>query len=240
MDQRIVPVCLTGTIYTNQPYFEHNAKVDKDSDVTMVKNSRATFFQSQSIIWKETKAFFEKGMRIFDQSSQERILYIHQRELGHATAAQCDVIVSDRATTCHILTVRSVSQQAPALTSLAHIDSTCYDDCLTGMIQTHIRHHYHCYGYQNNNAFTSGDKLQMTIDIAGGYEDARGSSRKISAWLFQTLESLARDHQDVATMTIRTCAASAYNDNGGHGPIGRGMGIDLKTGEAFLARLIHQ
>ena len=40
-------------------------------------------------------------------TQQERILYVAQGEIADATAAQYDVLISDRATTCHILAVRS-------------------------------------------------------------------------------------------------------------------------------------
>jgi hypothetical protein len=38
-------------------------------------------------------------------------------------------------------------------------------------------------------------------------------------------------------MTLKTCAISCMNDTGNACPIGRGMGIDLSTGEAFLAKV---
>jgi hypothetical protein len=81
------------------------------------------------------------------------------------------------------------------------------------------------------------ERIQMDIHIMGGFEDASGSSRKISEFLVHLLANVADEERNTLRMTLKTCAISSINDNGYSCPIGRGMGIDLHTGEAFLAKV---
>jgi hypothetical protein len=185
------------------------------------------------------ETFLQKPIRTFNHKSSEKVMYIHQGEVGYVLPSQCDVILSDKATTCHILSIRSSSSsQVPTLTSLAHIDGSFYSDCMVEMIETHIRHHqWNERREEENRSYqVPRGKIQLVIDMVGGFDDDRGSSAKISSWIFEVLASLAEDHQDVLTMTIRTCAISYMNDDGNQSPIGRGMGVDLRSGEAFLAQ----
>lgn len=85
----------------------------------------------------------------FTAASKERILYVHQGELAHATFSQTDVLVSDHATTCHILALRSVvgglddnHENYNSLGSLTHLDDTLYEPCLRKMIQRHWDYHH--------------------------------------------------------------------------------------------------
>jgi len=98
----------------------------------------------------------------------ERILYVDQREVAHATEHQTEWLVTHHATTCHMLAIRSTlveprdsdsdedgdcstcstdgsssaSTAAPTpLTTLTHIDGTQYTDCVRDIIERHAQHH---------------------------------------------------------------------------------------------------
>jgi len=180
--------------------------------------------------------------RYFDANSPERVLYVGQGELAHAVPSQCDVIVSDKATTCHILGVRSTlpSTKSAPLVSLTHIDGTSYDDCIRDMIAEHKLHHGQSMlcGYCNEEEKKEEyEQIEMDIHIVGGFEDDKGASRETSNFLVHLLARIASEERTLLRMTLKTCAISSINDNGYSCPIGRGMGIDLRTGEAFLAKV---
>lgn len=179
-------------------------------------------------------------VRHLSRESRERLLYVGQGELGHATPLQCDVIASDNATTCHILALRSTVMGNAPLVSLAHIDWTGYGDSIRGMIQEHKAHHCFCSSDEEEkkgDGIYDCELIDMDVHIVGGFEDAKKSSRNISEFLINLLVQLAEEENNVIRMTLRTCAISSMNDTGGDGPVGRGMGIDLHTGEAFLAKV---
>ncbi|CAB9512060.1 N-terminal asparagine [Seminavis robusta] len=159
----------------------------------------------------------------FHKASSEKLLYVHQGEVAHALASQCDILVSDRATTCHILALRSVGDK-PAMTSLTHIDSDQYETCIRAMIQEHKLHH------------SSKEAITMEINIVGGFADEEGHSQKISNWLLHLLADIAEEETDSIEMRLKTCAISSMNDSGFQCPIGRGLAIHLATGQVFLAK----
>ena len=170
---------------------------------------------------------------------EERLLYVAQGEMAHAVASQCDVVVSDRATTCHILAVRSTSNSDSSccpLVSLTHLDApNCYDACLRDMMQHHEKHH-------NNNFSSSSKTIQMDIHIVGGFEDAKGSSRDISNWLLHLLADLAEEFADTISMTLRHCLITCMNDDGSSSssaPLARGLAIHVPSGRVFLAKCAH-
>lgn len=166
-----------------------------------------------------------------DKTTQEsRILNICQGEIGHATSKQTDVIVSDRATTCHIVAVRSTSGDDAAgssepLVSLCHIDKAGYKECIRNMIQTHKDHH----------GELSLDAIDMDIHLVGGYDDGEGTSLAITEHLLHLLGQISTEEKDDITMTLKTCAVSGLNDSGFGAPIGRGLAMDTATGTVYLA-----
>jgi hypothetical protein len=178
--------------------------------------------------------------RLFTTKSSERILYVAQGEVAHAVPLQCDVIVSDKATTCHILGFRSESDDNLPLTSLTHIDGSSYDRCIRAMVREHIVHHKSTSSEEekkrDQTAF--GDsRICLQIHIVGGFEDSKSSSSKISNWLMHLLAQIAEEQKDFLKMILKTCAITSMNDNGCACPIGRGIGIDLRKGTVFLARV---
>lgn len=188
------------------------------------------FLQHDTCFLQASKQFLNGSIRRWDSHSTERVLYIHQGEVGNCTPTQADVIMSDRATTCHILSIQSrtcSSKAAPTLVTLTHLDGDIYTDCIIEIIRRHLHHH--------TTKTRSQDKLILVVDVVGGFDDARGSSIKISFWLMHLLAFVAERFRDRITITLRTCAISCLNDNGLQSPLGRGMGIDMKTGDVFLA-----
>jgi protein N-terminal asparagine amidohydrolase len=158
-----------------------------------------------------------------DGSCAQRVLYVAQGEVAHCLASQCDVLVSDKATTCHILALRSTSDaKKDAFCTLTHLDGTSYDECLREAVQEHRR--YHGCG-----------PLRMDVHVAGGFEDARGCSREISNWLLHLLADVAEEHPS-AEVTLRTAAVTALNCAGRGGPpLVRGLALDCRSGRAFAA-----
>jgi Protein N-terminal asparagine amidohydrolase len=168
----------------------------------------------------------------FTKSSPESILYVAQGEVAHAVPSQgCDVIMSDKATTCHILALRSTSddaQQEP-LVSLCHIDSTQYEDCIRSMFSRHAAHHH------KTTATATPTTIRMDVHMVGGFDDVKGTSREISNWVVALLADLAAQYSNMMQVTLQTCAISSMNESGHESPIGRGLAIHLRSGQAFLA-----
>jgi hypothetical protein len=178
------------------------------------------------------------GPVVLDESSTDRILYVGQGEVAHALPTQCDVLVTDKATTCHMLALRSESQEHVPLTSLTHIDDTTYESCIRSMVYEHLTHHQDQFQEEKKDEFDlSHDLINLQLHVVGGFEDVEESSAAISSWLLRLLAEIAEDFKDSINMTLQTCAISSLNDNGYRCPIARGLAIDLRTGEAFLAKV---
>jgi hypothetical protein len=178
----------------------------------------------------------------YTDKSRTRILNVGQQEAAHAVPLQCDVLMSDRATTCHVLALRSVSGRNLPLASLAHLDGTRYEACIRAMVQKHICHHYGKDDSLLVHTSTEGDntdegeeRMELELHIVGGFSDYDGTSKKLSNWLFRLLADIASEEKHRMDTTLRTCAISSMNDDGRGAPIGRGLGLCLRTGEAFLA-----
>lgn len=105
--------------------------------------------------------------KVITSSNSGRVINVLQGEIAHCTPTQADVLVSDDATTCHILGLWSrlcysssssaqqhyqMQQQpkgrdggggsASTLATLAHIDSPHYQDCIKDAVNLHYQ--YHC------------------------------------------------------------------------------------------------
>ena len=165
--------------------------------------------------------------RHFTTASKDRLLYVGQGEVGHATSQQCDVIASDKSTTCHILAFRSSSNKGP-LASLTHIDEPGYEACVRSMIDEHVVFH------KGKKSEYGTHPINIDVYVMGGFEDHDDSSRAISNFLMHLLVQVASERSQELTLTLKLCAVSSMNDDGGACPIGRGLGISIQTGEAFL------
>jgi len=176
-----------------------------------------------------------RELSLSTRGSTSRILNICQGEIGHASSSQCDIIVSDKSTTCHIVAVRStIGGSSTPLASLAHIDKEGHESCLRDMIQVHRT--FHAEKEEEKKEADDGcQMIDMDLHIMGGFDDEDESSRAISESLINTFSLIAQDESATIRMTLQTCAVSSMNDNGLFYPIGRGLGMDLKSGDVFLA-----
>ena len=167
----------------------------------------------------------------FTAASRERLLYVGQGEVAYTTLQQCDVIASDKATTCHILAFRSSSEKGPMVT-LAHIDTVGYESCIRDMITEHKL--FHIDGEEKKSEHAN-DRTNIDVYMMGGFDDDDNASRAISNFLLNLLVQVAAEQSHEVTLTLKLCAISSINDDGRSCPIGRGLGISVKTGDAFLA-----
>jgi hypothetical protein len=193
----------------------------------------------------------------------ERLVYVAQGERANATSRECDVLVSDKATTCHILALRSSISCSSSnlndrrgtlpLSSLTHIDGPLYDQCIRTMIQEHVDYHSQGRSCSSTLAKSSSSTITIEIHVMGGFSDQESNSSAITDWLVGLLAQIAGEFKQqetrppaggaacattppVVVMLLKTCAVTAMNDTGYSCPIGRGLGIDLHTGRVFLAR----
>mmetsp|Transcript_24860 Transcript_24860/g.34739 ORF Transcript_24860/g.34739 Transcript_24860/m.34739 type:complete len:457 (+) Transcript_24860:53-1423(+) len=197
-----------------------------------------------------------------DKTTKESVLYVGQGEVAHAVGSQCDIVASDKATTCHIVAFRSTSCGNPhqPLVSLTHVDSDEYETCLRNMIQHHKAHHSNMTPMMEfekqqdepqfqeekkddddtlyyNSSPNSPTMIDMDIHIMGGFNDEDGCSRQISESTMRLLVQIAKEEQHSLKMTLKTCAITSMNDTGYQCPLGRGFAINIVTGQVFLCQV---
>lgn len=196
-------------------------------------------------VQESADTLFCGGLRHFSKEDQaeKRCLNILQGEVGHCTSSQTDIILSDDATTCHIVAIRSSltslslssGEFKEPLSSLTHIDHAGYDRCIREIFKKHRDYHYS--PSQNLDQESRCERIQLELHVMGGFDDIEGSSREISEHLMSLFTILADEHHDVMDVRLQTCAISVMNDDGLRCPIGRGIGMDVSTGEVFLATI---
>jgi hypothetical protein len=153
-----------------------------------------------------------------NNKQQQRVLYVAQGEVAHAVSGDSDVIVSDKATTCHVVAFRSMSSSCEPLVSMFHVDATHYANCIRAIVQRHVDHH-------------DGDPhAHMDVHIVGGFDCE--CSHAISNWLLQLLAD--DDLSSKISMTLQTAVISSLN--GSSSPLARGLAMNMADGSIFLAR----
>jgi hypothetical protein len=186
---------------------------------------------------------------IEQQSLQSsRILYVAQGELAHCTPVQADLLVSDRATTCHILGLRSSFVSTTEATTheilctLAHLDSTMYTECIRDAFQSHYDYHYQRYS-RNFKSKSIEPWIELDIHIVGGFKDDARTSGPMSVWAINLLADMADQYylrSPRMKMILRTaCITAANHDNTSGGPVVRGMAFDCRTGKIYSAHCVH-
>ena len=165
---------------------------------------------------------------ILQLSKEQRFLYVAQGEIAHCKPSQNHFLVSDRATTCHILALRSCSStnQQEALCTLTHIDGTGYSECLRAAIEKHAVYH------------ADSGLCQMDVHVVGGYKDLTGTSSGLSNWLFHEMAALASDYSDSIEFTLQTACITAMNtcpNSSNQQPVVRGLALDCRTGQVWMA-----
>eukprot|EP00580_Thalassiosira_gravida_P020460 CAMPEP_0201680458 /NCGR_PEP_ID=MMETSP0494-20130426/50611_1 /ASSEMBLY_ACC=CAM_ASM_000839 /TAXON_ID=420259 /ORGANISM="Thalassiosira gravida, Strain GMp14c1" /LENGTH=571 /DNA_ID=CAMNT_0048164181 /DNA_START=99 /DNA_END=1813 /DNA_ORIENTATION=- len=183
-----------------------------------------------------------------------------------APPSQADVLVSDDATTCHIVALRSCrsgseegektigsASSSIVLATMTHIDGPGYEYSIRDAVNEHIKHHSirrkknydtedckESCAEQNN---VGSSTIEMSIYIMGGFNDTEGSSIEITDSVLQTFAALSNEYDAYSVsrrvpricMTLETCAVASANDNGTGCPLGRGLAMEVATGNIFLA-----
>ena len=251
--------------YISRTYYNIDDTED-ELDITIDQQQVAPHIMPGSTKLQESRAklLASKRRRI----SQQRLLYVAQGERANATSEQYDVMMSEKATTCHILAFQSsvdgtgnpYSAGGLPLTSLTHLDGTQYEQCVRDMIQEHIDYHHRPHRIQRKRtkyveekksddvrepceAMSRSLRDSVTIDVhvMGGFNDIDSSSSDITEWLMRLLARIAQEFKDERAgvrMVVKTLVVSSSNnevdDRDNDSPIGRGFGIELRTGKVFL------
>jgi len=160
---------------------------------------------------------------ILQLTGEQRFLYVAQGEIAHCTSSQNDFLVSDKATTCHILALRSCSSDREALCTLTHIDGTGYATSLRAAVDEHASYH------------GKNSSCQLDIHVAGGYKDLNGTSRDLSNWLMQELATLADEYLSVEFTLQTACITSMNTCSSSQQPLVRGLARDCRTGQVWMA-----
>jgi hypothetical protein len=84
--------------------------------------------------------------RLITASNSGRVINVIQGEIAHCTPSQADILVSDDATTCHIVALRSICSRNilgkdTVLATMTHLDGPGYETCLRDAVMEHIKHH---------------------------------------------------------------------------------------------------
>ena len=235
----------------------------QDCDLSTTNNDVDVYLQGIPSLQEQHRRLLRKGVVSYTAQSPERLVYVHQGEVAHAvfskdddnsSSSDCDILLSDKATTCHILALHSRPRlDAPrhdnmnakkgsnkAITSLTHLDGCDYDQCLRDMIQEHKRQHA---STDNSNTVV----VNMQVSIVGGFNDEKRHSQALSNWLLPLLADIADEEASWLQMTLQTCLISTMNtttlcnDNNNNNnnkiaaPLARGLAIDTRTGAIHLA-----
>jgi len=204
-------------------YLQHYNCIVDNAKLLISKEEKLIVVGSSNTDYGDDLEYYNRNNIII----REKVLNICQREVGHTIPSQNDIIVSDNATTCHILALHStrLNSNKPPLSSLAHIDKpSCDAASIRNMIQTHVNYHK-----------PFAQRIEMKMHIVGGFDDDDGCSHYISQFLIKALSEIAQEHSAYLRMTLQSCLISSLNDTGNGLPIGRGLAINTTTGEAFLA-----
>mmetsp|Transcript_12912 Transcript_12912/g.32558 ORF Transcript_12912/g.32558 Transcript_12912/m.32558 type:complete len:522 (-) Transcript_12912:42-1607(-) len=231
-------------------------------------NNLPTSLPGAEILKASREQLLSSKRRKVCTKGQDRLLYVAQGERANATSEQYDVVMSDKATTCHILAFRSrisgASKGDLPLTSLTHLDGPQYEACVRDMVQEHLDHHRRdnshnesrrkrakyveeekksddCREPHEESADGLGADVTIDIHIMGGFDDSDSSSSSITDWLLRLLARMAKEFKDQRVsvqMVVKTLVVSSSNNTvdrrKNDSPIGRGLGINLQTGDVFL------
>mmetsp|Transcript_12017 Transcript_12017/g.28921 ORF Transcript_12017/g.28921 Transcript_12017/m.28921 type:complete len:528 (-) Transcript_12017:286-1869(-) len=166
------------------------------------------YFQEKcdELLSLEHRQFTNASCGLNHQES-ERVLYCHQGERASSTSDQNDVIVSDRATTCHILAMRSTTTTASTtsttttttttqspMASMAHLDGPQYTDCILSMVREHIMYH-------NNNSSISQES-----------EEEEKKSDEDDCFFVSTQDSISTSNNKI---TLEFHIMGGFNDEDG-------------------------
>lgn len=197
---------------------------------------------------KKSEYFPSKGT-IWNSSVKEGSgppIYVHQREVAHASNEQYDnrgaILISDSATTCHIIALRSHSgcNKKRILGSLCHLDSIQNGTCVRKMIEEHLSFH------KSLGKCLKRNQVHMEVHIIGGYLDPDGTSEETTSHILNILAKVAKTFRSKLIMTLKTCVVTGLNDcatyevNISNAPIIRGLALDISSGRVHLFNKAHE
>jgi Protein N-terminal asparagine amidohydrolase len=198
------------------------------------KFTTTTFLQRYDELADQRDVLLAQDVVVFDDRTKETYVHVGQGEMATTTNTS-DILMSDRATTCHILalwscdtaaTVESSSSPRPSSASpsttscstLTHIDAVGYDECLKAVFAQHDAFHRHA------------PSTVYHVHMIGGFDD--DSSHEISASILHCLALLSQSYRVV----LETCVIGALNqDVCCGGPRLRGLALDGRTGRVYPA-----
>jgi hypothetical protein len=199
--------------------------------------------------------------QLITASNSGRVINVLQGEIAHCAPSQADTLVSDDATTCHIVAIWSrymisESKEGATLTknaidsliaTMAHIDQAGYEKCISDAVDEHVK--YHSTQLIDSKTNKGGRSplgvIEMSLHIMGGFNDHNGSSIAITHDILQTFAAVSRSYARTSVrsglprlqVTLETCAVVTANDDGTGCPLGRGLAMDVHTGKVFLAEV---
>jgi len=213
-----------------------------------LRNNPLLSSTAKKALAKRSEFFLSKGT--FSTSSVGKgrgpTIYVHQREVAHVSNEQYDnrgaILVSDSATTCHIIGVRSYSccNRKRILGSLCHLDSIQNGTCVRKMIEEHLSFHK-CLGKCLNR-----NQVHMEVHIIGGYLDQDRTSEETTSHILNILAKAAKTCRSKLEMKLKTCVVTGlndcatYEDNVSNAPIIRGLALDISSGQVHLFNKVHE
>jgi Protein N-terminal asparagine amidohydrolase len=252
------PVSVVGAISSSSsiaaPPFPPIAFNDEDDDLVVTtaiqlpetsvrlalpknKFTTTSFLQRYEELADQRDVLLAQDVVVFDDRTKETYVHVGQGEMATTTNSS-DILMSDRATTCHVLALWScdpaasvessasssprptstVSTSATSCSTLTHIDAVGYDECLHAVFAQHDAFHRH------------SPSTVYHVHMIGGFDD--DSSHEISASILHCLASLSQSYRVV----LETCVIGALNhDVCCGGPRLRGLALDGRTGRVYPA-----
>jgi hypothetical protein len=193
--------------------------------------------------------------RLTSSSNTGSIINVIQGEMAHCTPSQADILVSDDATTCHIVAIwschfASESNEGTKLTTLdgcsliatmAHIDEPGYRGYIKNAVNEHVKHHFaQLQDLGKGTGICSLGVIEMSMHIMGWFNDHDGSSITTTNNVLQTFAAVLRDYECDCfrlQITLETCTVATANNNETGCLLGRGMAMDVATGKVFLVEV---
>lgn len=199
-------------------YIETNIEVPEANEqcLRIPKNTKSkNYLKQYESLADQRDVLLAQDVVVFDDSTQDTYVYVAQGEIASTTT---DILLSDRATTCHILAIWSQSETCTSRGTLTHIDAAGYDDCIGQAFAEHSKHHGHT------------SDVSFHVHIIGGFEEEQ--SHDISDNLLQCLAELSKRYRIV----LETCVISSLNHHDSYGgPRLRGLALDCATGRVYPA-----
>jgi len=160
--------------------------------------------------------------QLITATNSGRVINVLQGEIAHCTPSQADVLVSDDATTCHIVglwsryigpeggqKMNATSNDGSVLATMTHIDGPGYETSIRDAVNEHVKYHSSHLKKENATKECKGNckylqtfgtgVIEMSIHIMGGFSDPDDSSIEITSDVLQTFAALANEFSQYST-----------------------------------------